>query len=108
MERCTDERSLLVALGNALPFPTTTARTARHLKTASAICFVRKPERRPPPRRSDRLMRSNLHEFVRSVHLLLDVVTDVERASSEGFSSRSSLSVSWMRSSLDKRRTDPG
>jgi hypothetical protein len=33
----------------------------------------------------DGLLRSNLHAFVRSVHLLLDVVADVERANSEGF-----------------------
>lgn len=85
-ERCTDERSLLVALGDALPFPDYYG--ANWAAFDDCISDLVREDAGPTALvvvGLDALLRSNLHAFVRSVHLLLDVVTDVERIGSAGF-----------------------
>ena len=76
----TTERSLLLALGDALAFPDyyganwaafedCVSDLVRESAGPTAVVIVG----------SDALMRADLHAFVRSVHLLLDVVSEVER-----------------------------
>lgn len=83
---CRDERSLLTALGDALPFPDyyganwaafddCVGDMLRENAGPTAVVVVG----------VDALLTSDVHAFVRSVHLLSDVVTDVERAASDGF-----------------------
>jgi hypothetical protein len=85
-DRCTDERSLLAALGSALPFPDYYGANwaafddcigdmLREEMGATAVIVVG----------ADSLLKASLHAFVRAVHLLSDVVLDVERAGSGGF-----------------------
>lgn len=85
-EHCTDERSLLTALGDALPFPDYYGKNWAAFddcigdmlrENAGPIAVVVVD--------ADALMRADLHAFVRSVHLLSDVVAEVERAASDGF-----------------------
>jgi hypothetical protein len=85
-DRCTDERSLLAALGSALPFPDYYGANwaafddcigdmLREEAGATAVIVVG----------ADSFLKASLHAFVRAVHLLSDVVVDVERAGSGGF-----------------------
>ena len=85
-ERCTDERSLLAALGDALPFPDYYG--ANWAAFDDCIGDMLREEAAPTAVLvvgAEVLLKANLHAFVRSVHLLSDVVTDVQRASSSGF-----------------------
>lgn len=85
-ELCTDERSLLVALGDALPFPDYYG--ANWAAFDDCISDLVREDAGPTALLVvglDALLRSNPHAFARSVHLLLDVVTDVERIGSAGF-----------------------
>ena len=84
--RCTDERSLLAALGDALPFPDYYG--ANWAAFDDCIGDMLREGAGPTGVLvvgADALLKADLHAFVRSVHLLSDVVTDVERASSSGF-----------------------
>jgi hypothetical protein len=103
VECCTDERSLLVALGNALPFPTITARTGRRLKTASATWFGSKPERRLFSwlELTGCCAQTCTHSCVACIFCLTSSQTSSARTP-KAFSSRSSLSVSWMRPSRER------
>jgi hypothetical protein len=86
VELCTDERSLLVALGDALPFADYYG--ANWAAFEDCISDLLREAAGPTALLVvgvDDLLRSNLHAFVRSVHLLLDVVADVERISPAGF-----------------------
>ena len=85
-ERCTDERSLLAALGDALPFPDYYG--ANWAAFDDCIGDMLREDAGPTAVLvvgADALLEANLHAFVRSVHLLSDVVVDVERAGSSGF-----------------------
>lgn len=83
---CSDERSLLVSLGDALLFPDYYGANwaafddcigdmLRENTGRKAVVVVG----------ADALLRADAHAFVRSVHLLSDVVTDVERAAADNF-----------------------
>ena len=85
-DHCTDERSLLIALGDALLFPDYYGANWAAFddcigdllregagRTALIVSGV------------DALLGADMHAFVRSVHLLSDAVTDVERANSDDF-----------------------
>lgn len=85
-DRCTDEQSLLVALGDALPFPDyyggnwaalddCVGDLLREGAGAMAVIVLG----------LETLLRADVHAFVRSVHLLSDVVSDVERVGTGDF-----------------------
>ena len=81
-----NEEELLVSLGEALEFPDyyganwaafedCVGDLLREGVGAVAVLIMG----------ADRFMRSDIHGFVRSVHLLQDVVTEVQRAATGGF-----------------------
>lgn len=85
-ETCVDERALLLAIGDALGFPDYYGANWAAFEdslgdlmrdgagyVALVVIGV------------ETLMRSDLHAFVRSVHLLLDAVAEVERAQPVNF-----------------------
>lgn len=85
-EQCRDERSLLTALGDALSFPDYYGANwaafddcigdmLREHAGRTAVVVVG----------ADALLKADVHAFARSVHLLSEVVTDVEQAASDGF-----------------------
>lgn len=85
-DHCTDERSLLVALGDALPFPDYYG--ANWAAFDDCIGDLLREGAGPTAlivSGVDALLGADMHAFVRSVHLLSDVVTDVERANSDDF-----------------------
>lgn len=85
-EHCVEERSLLTALGDALPFPDYYG--ANWAAFDDCIGDMLRENAGPTAAivvGADALLAADLHAFVRSVHMLSEVVTDVERAASDGF-----------------------
>ena len=85
-DQCSDERSLLVALGDALPFPDYYG--ANWAAFDDCIGDMLREDAGPTAVLvvgADALLTADVHAFVRSVHLLSEVVADVERAASDGF-----------------------